>query len=1160
MKKTKIILILFMLLLPLQMVLVPTEAGAASAGDLIKTANSSSVYFLGADNRRYVFPDETTYFSWYPDFSGVITISSAEMASYPLGENITIRPGTYLVKIVSDPKVYAVEPGGVLRHIVDEAAARALYGPDWNQRIVDVADAFFANYNINVIEVAAAAYPAGSLVRFENGQDIYYVAEDGRARPFADMGAFNANHFRESFVIVSDKALPPPGPAITGQEQALVDITAGAGGVPATGADLDAFLSPDSPDATTYISNQTGAELAVFAFHADNSGPVEITRLRVKRIGISADSSLRNVYLYNGNDRLTDGASVSSGYMTWNNPSGIFTVPAGQTVNIRVRADLSANTGETIGASLESASDITTNGASVSGTFPVRGETHSIASVTLGSVSFNANTLPTDGTTVEAGDSGVSVWRNSVTIGNRAVDLRSIRFRQIGSISSSDLGNFEFFVDGVQRGEADSLAQSGYLLFDFSSDPLELETGTRVLEIRADIVSGANRTFSFSVQYGVDVEALDSEYGVGVNVTGLPATSGTQNIDVGTLGVSKSPTSPSGSVTKDASNAVLAKYEFKAYGEAVKVEHLRVTFDSSDNDVASLRNGALYANGVQVGSTATLEEQDDGDGDGNTYTDFNLGSSLVINPGTTVVLEVRADIHDNSGSNDLSQGDTLRISLLSYPNAAQRQNSLTFFDAPSSDVPANSLTVAVGDLSLARQGTYTDRSITVPQADYKLASFVLTGNSTETVNLNTVNAQWSGTGTFSVSDLSNVYITYGDKTSSIKSSVNSGSNTWSINYALGVNQTIFVEVYANIGSGVTPPDSITTKMEVSGITAQSGQVVNTGQETGQTISAATGTINADEDASGRSSALVKGDTTIDAASFEFTTINERHVITELVFRFEPDAATVIERVILMNGTVRLGEAVLVGTDATFSGLATPVDINSSLVLNVDLELGTVNYNSGISGANVGVTLQSMKALDSQGIETTGSGTPSSGSDLYVYRATPTISTQNLPSSILVAGVRTISKFTVTGDGTIGWKKVKLDLLKSGDPVLQNFRLYDDATGQEVQGAVTALNTSAGDTTGSITFVADNEQSVSGSKTYVLKASISGTIDSGDYVSTNIDSGVNSHNDPTDYASVDADATFVWSDRSALSHSENTSDWNDDHLVRSLPTDSQNLLK
>src|SRR3989338_9496783 len=111
-KKIFSISVIFVTVLSMSVVTAPEAQATASAGDLIKMAGLSSVYYLAADGKRYVFPNESTYFSWYSDFSGVITIPQSELESYPLGANVTVRPGTKLVKITTNPKVYAVTSNG----------------------------------------------------------------------------------------------------------------------------------------------------------------------------------------------------------------------------------------------------------------------------------------------------------------------------------------------------------------------------------------------------------------------------------------------------------------------------------------------------------------------------------------------------------------------------------------------------------------------------------------------------------------------------------------------------------------------------------------------------------------------------------------------------------------------------------------------------------------------------------------------------------------------------------------------------------------------------------------------------------------------------------------------------------------------------------------
>ncbi len=125
-----------------------TAASAnCTAGTLIK-GSLAAVYYCGSDGKRYVFVNDKAYFSWYADFSSVIKVSDTVLASITIGGNVTYRPGTKMVKITSDPKVYAVSRGGILRWVATEAIANSLYGATWNQQIDDVPDSFFVNYTI----------------------------------------------------------------------------------------------------------------------------------------------------------------------------------------------------------------------------------------------------------------------------------------------------------------------------------------------------------------------------------------------------------------------------------------------------------------------------------------------------------------------------------------------------------------------------------------------------------------------------------------------------------------------------------------------------------------------------------------------------------------------------------------------------------------------------------------------------------------------------------------------------------------------------------------------------------------------------------------------------------------------------------------------------
>ena len=141
-------------------VIAPLAARAATPPDSLVKASGTTVYYYANDGKRYVFPNEKTYKSWFVDFSGVIHVTDAELAAMPLGGNVTYRPGVRLIKVQTDPKVYAVARGGVLRWVKNESLAGVLYGQYWSTAIDDLSDAFFVNYTIgDVIDKASDFTP-----------------------------------------------------------------------------------------------------------------------------------------------------------------------------------------------------------------------------------------------------------------------------------------------------------------------------------------------------------------------------------------------------------------------------------------------------------------------------------------------------------------------------------------------------------------------------------------------------------------------------------------------------------------------------------------------------------------------------------------------------------------------------------------------------------------------------------------------------------------------------------------------------------------------------------------------------------------------------------------------------------------------------------------
>ena len=145
----KLVVLVFLIALALSPVLPSLVLAAEDLnGQVVKVAGSDTLYYITSDGQRFVFPNEKTYKTWFVDFTEVVEVSVEDLADYPLTGNIRYRPGIVLLKIQTDPKVYAVTRNGVLRWVKTERLAAKLYGDDWSSLIDDISASFFTNYSL----------------------------------------------------------------------------------------------------------------------------------------------------------------------------------------------------------------------------------------------------------------------------------------------------------------------------------------------------------------------------------------------------------------------------------------------------------------------------------------------------------------------------------------------------------------------------------------------------------------------------------------------------------------------------------------------------------------------------------------------------------------------------------------------------------------------------------------------------------------------------------------------------------------------------------------------------------------------------------------------------------------------------------------------------
>lgn len=763
---------------------MPGAASAATlvSGDLIK-ASGPAVYYYGSDAKRYVFPNETTFFSWFMDFSSVKTISDAELAAIQIGGNMTIRPGTKLVKITTDPKVYAVTKCGTLHWVESESVATSLFGSDWARRVVDVPDAFFVNYSVGS-SIPTAVHPNGSLVAYASAPSDVYVVWGGMKRKLTGAG-MSANMYNPANVLMTTISYPA-GADVTSRESELSDAVCMTSGPVASGT-VTVSLASDTPAGITLPKGSSGSMLAKFNLMGGNSS-VTVNGLRVHRVGVGSVSDFSNIYLYDANGmRLTTGRTINSTTNTVEFNGLNIVVGAGQTVPVVVVGDVNCSgtacASTTSGGQhafeiMDAASVVmpTTTGMTISGSFPVRGNTFFIGTSAAARLDVQKGSTPAD---ANVGSTQVEISNFKLIANTNDVEVRRVTLFQAGDISNSDLRNFNLYQGSTLVASAAAITGNGQIVLNFSPAYVIPSGNTRVFSLKADVAGRSGRAIKTYVEYSTDVYAVDKTYGSGALVciesASAACTSSSANFDgtssnfitISTRGgqftvAFNGPATQN--VAKGQNGVVLYRFALTSQSSQLEVRNLRLAVGSTDGGqvcdfssscgddfVKNIRIRDVATGQVVEGPTSASGGTISGSGATSTITFTN---SVYLTAGQTRNFEVLADLSSSSdtdflnhnyvvtlntfSTNDIRVVDTgeyLTPSSSVVPNAAIRGNVMT--------VKASSLTVGLA--SSPSSMTVVKKQTLVPslgmsfqagaQSDVLVTAVKVTGQSSFTSSL-----------------------------------------------------------------------------------------------------------------------------------------------------------------------------------------------------------------------------------------------------------------------------------------------------------------------------------------------------------------------------------------------------------------------------------------
>ncbi len=829
---------------------------------------------------------------------------------------------------------------------------------------------------------------------------------------------------------------------------------------PVVGTTVKVGLSSSSPSGSVLVATQGIGKIAEFAFTNTSASPVNVTALTFKRIGVSNDSALDNVYLYNGVTRLTDSAGVSNSSFTFSDPTALFTVPANSTYIVAVRADIASGTsGQQVGAQLVSA---TSNGT-LEATYPISSGLQTISNALLSGVTLT----PTGADSFISPQASYTIWQDTVEVSNNAANLMSIKFTNLGTTDSSNVKNLRLFVDGVQVSTA-ALAADRTATFDLSANPTSLSTQSHTVKVIADIVKGASRTVKFSLQRPSDLMIVDGQLNQPVRPTFTSTTVYTTTINAVTptsgVSVSLDPASPSSDVAKDATNIKLASFDFLASGEDVKVNDLFVYAN------VPLQNGKIRVNGVQIGSAHNLVASTTPAG-----TDFSLGSSLILPADQTTRVDIYADTKTTASS--------VQITLVAGSSNAQGQSSLNSANVPATNISSNVLNVSASNLSVTKASGYGPQTV-IPGSVAKIGEFNLSAGATEGISVNTVTLAFPVV----ANAASTTNLTLKDKVSqAVLGTVvttPSSSNSFSVNLSLPSSTTKAIEVYANILSGANN-GTIQVNASASGVGALTGTTANSGVQGLQLISVGTGTFSASVGAGDPVSAnVLAGASNVNVGQFTFYAANSAYTVQDLDVLVNHTGAMGNVTVSYKDaaGATQTASQPLNGSDtASFRGLAIFVPTNDQADLNVSVSIPTI-ASGAQSDSTINATLKAanFRAIDSSGRPGATITDKASAGTFYVRKSIPTFAMLATGTTVPTSG-NPLYRFSVTADkaGAIDWKQVTFNVSTSSTAVT-NLYLVDEASGLSIGTATTTGNTAT------VTLATAQQVAANSTKTYALQ--------------------------------------------------------------------------
>lgn len=523
---------------------------------------------------------------------------------------------------------------------------------------------------------------------------------------------------------------------------------------PVMGGSLTITEGENMPEGGTVPKGATNVNFLSFALTAGDE-EASVDGMTFGRQGVGSTQDLSSVYLYEGNNRLTTGRTVSSDENTVEFSSLGWTIAPGETRTFEVRVDM--------------ATDATASDQhrlyiySIEGADEVGGEVNLAGPYyTVGGQSAASVTVEKTGslTNPTLGQQGAKIGQFKVTPDGEDVTVKWINVYVTGTISANEIDNFKLYQgtvisDEFLVGETDAISDRDTAAFDLG-DGIQIEDGKQeTFVVTADLHGDADDTVETYIDENSDVYAEGDVYGTGTTVDKTAYDSTTSHIVTLQGGeVTIDFNGPkAGDVSVDQQKVSFLDFSISAERD-IEVKSLSVTVtdtscDVTDDDNDLVRGAGTEANFKNIrvmegdknmmeteSFTTTSPSTDDANDDCDQLLTFT--DSFYVDGGETKDLSVKMDVDNNASADDTIQVTLGAISSTGIKDVSTNKYIDTDNIVPSSAIVGNVQTLVASSLTISHASTPVADTFVKGTKNVPVVGFLFKTGTAEAVKVTSV--------------------------------------------------------------------------------------------------------------------------------------------------------------------------------------------------------------------------------------------------------------------------------------------------------------------------------------------------------------------------------------------------------------------------------------